>query len=92
RVPGRRGTKPRLLTVTISDARRRVVTKLRFRVRRGRTVKVRARGAGEAGRYRYVIRRGDAGKALKRGSFTVKPGSTGAFKVPAGRTLVCRIA
>ena len=91
KVPGRRGAKRRLLTVTIADAQRRVVSKLRFRVRRGRTVSVRARGAGEAGRYRYVVRRGDQGEALLRGSFTVKPGSTGAFKVPTGRTLVCRI-
>jgi hypothetical protein len=57
------------LTVTFLDARNR--TAGRTTLRRGKSSTIRVSGVAEAGRYRYVIKRGR--KTVKRGRFTVKP-------------------
>ncbi len=54
KIPGRRGTGRRVVTVTFRGAKGRVASKLRFRLEPGRRV-LRARVSGlRAGTYRYV--------------------------------------
>lgn len=88
RVPRARAKKT-TLTVTFRDARDKVVSKLRFRVRTGRTATLRARIRAKAGRYRYVVRRGDRGRVLARGTLRVTAARASA--VPDGRRMVCVI-
>lgn len=87
RVPAARARRV-TLTVTFRDTRDRVVSKLRFRVRPGRVATLRARIRAKAGRYRYVVRRGDRGRVLARGTLRVRAAQA---SVVDGRTMVCRI-
>lgn len=88
RVPGKKGKK-RKLTFTITDRSNVVVSKLRFRKKTGRNVRMRASGTAVAGTYRYVVRVGDRGRVLKRGKIKVRAraGSSLAPNV----SLVCRV-
>ena len=88
RVPGKRGRKAKL-TFTVTDASNVVVSKLRFKKKTGRKIRVRARGVAVAGRYRYVIRVGDRGKVLKRGRVNVR--EKAGLALAPNASLVCRV-
>jgi hypothetical protein len=88
RVPGKRGKKAKL-TFTVTDASNVVVSKLRFAKKAGRKVAVRASGVAVVGKYRYVIRVGDKGKVLKRGTVTVR--EKAGLALAPNASLVCRV-
>jgi hypothetical protein len=77
------------LTVEFRDRRGVLVSKLRFKVRAGRLVTLRARAGGLAGRYRYVVKHGR--RVLGRGSFTVKGSAASKVGLKPGQVLVCRL-
>jgi len=77
------------LTVEFRDRRGKLVSKLRFKARSGRTTTLRARVGGLAGRYRYTIKHGS--RVLSRGSFTVKGSAKSRVGLKPGQVLVCRI-
>jgi hypothetical protein len=77
------------VTAEFRDRRGVLVSKLRFKVRSGRRVTLRARAGGLAGRYRYVIRHGS--RVLGRGSFTVKGSAASKVGLKPGQVLVCRL-
>lgn len=79
------------LTVTFTRAGK-VSSKLRLKARSGRTATLRLRVAGLEGRYRYVVRVGDRGKVLKRGSVRITRSRAASRSSLRGRTLVCRVA
>lgn len=88
RVPGKKGKKAKL-TFTVTDASNVVVSKLRFKKKAGRKVPVRASGVAVVGKYRYVIRVGDKGKVLKRG--TVRVREKAGLALAPNASLVCRV-
>ncbi len=88
RVPTARA-KRLTLSVEFRDRRGKLVSKLRFKVRSGRTARLRARAGGLAGRYRYTVKHG--GRVLARGAFTVKGSAKSKVGLKPGQVLVCRI-
>lgn len=88
KVSGRRGSKQKL-TFTVTDASNVVVSKLRFKKKAGRKVPVQANGVAVVGRYRYVIRMGDRGRVLRRGSVTVR--EKDGLALAPNASLVCRV-
>lgn len=81
----------RTLTVTFTNGRDAVVSKLRFRRLSGRRTNVRARIAAVAGTYRFVVRVGDKGPVLRRGRLVVSKARASDNRSLGGRALVCRI-
>ena len=72
KVPGRRGTK-RKLVIRFRDAAGKRVGKAKAKKRAGRRAKLKVRGVAVAGRYRWVLKAKGRRKALRRGEFTVAP-------------------
>jgi hypothetical protein len=79
-----------LVTATFRDARGRVVSKSRVRLRSGRRHVLRANVTATPGTYTYVIRVGERGKVLARGKVRVRRARRGRTSGGAPR-FVCRI-
>ena len=88
KVPGKKGKKAKL-TFTVTDRSNVVVSKLGFKKKTGRKIKVRASGVAVVGTYRYVIRVGDKGKVLKRGKVNVR--EKAGLALAPNASLVCRV-
>jgi len=91
RVPRTLRTRTTTLTLTFTDVRGKVLAKQRYRGTRGRVATLRARIAARAGRYRYVVRVGDKGRVLRRGTITVTRKKAASAKERGGRAFVCTI-
>jgi hypothetical protein len=88
-VPGKRGKRV-TLTATFVNTRGAIVSKLRFRRASARSHMLRLTVAGAKGTYAFVIRVGDRGKVLKRGTVRISKGRA-RLVLAGGRQLVCRI-
>lgn len=91
RVPRKLRTRTTTLTLTFTDLRGKVLAKQRYRGRRGKVATLRAGIAARAGRYRYVVRVGDRGRVLRRGTITVTRRKAASAEQRGGRAFVCTI-
>ncbi len=91
RVPRRLSTRTTTLTLTFTDVRGKVLAKQRYRGTRGKVATLRARIAARAGRYRYIVRVGDKGRVLRRGTITVTRKKAASAEQRGGRAFVCTI-
>ncbi|MTD44337.1 hypothetical protein GKE82_08520 [Conexibacter sp. W3-3-2] len=91
RVPRALRTRTATLTLTFTDVRGKVLAKQRYRGTRGRVATLRARIAARAGRYRYVVRVGDTGRVLRRGTITVTRRKAVSAAERGGRAFVCTL-
>ncbi len=90
-VPRKLKTKTTTLTLTFTDVRGKVLAKQRYRGSRGKVATLRARIAARAGKYRYIVRVGDKGRVLRRGTITVTRKKAASAKERGGKAFVCTL-